>query len=219
MAAFKVNHPDKRSFDEVEDLGVVLRKVNDSGQLHVGLLHKPDDKPPHVLHLQTHLDLRNEVPSAGYRWIQVDLDDLNRRALVGLCEAIAGAQAKIPYGFAFNGAYFSATGNFLEQGLGKGLTCATFIMAVFRTLHFETLKVSEWRSREGDLEWQTEMVGHLRRKHGELLADVVGNHIGDPRFRPEEAAAGAVSSDRPLSFDDASKLGARIRASLMKTYK
>lgn len=219
MTTLKVHDPNKKSFDEVEDLGVALRKVNDSGQLHVGLLHKPDDKSAQILHLQTHLDLKNEVPTNDYRWIQVDLDDLNRRAIVGLCEAIASTQAKIPYGFAFNGTYFSATGNFLEHGLGKGLTCATFIMAVFRTLHFEILKVSEWQSRDGDVEWQTEMVGYLRRKHGELLAGIVASHIGDPRFRPEEAAAGAVSADRPLSFDDASRLGARIRSTLAKTYK
>ena len=216
MKAPKVNRPDKIPFHSVEDLGVAMRTIGDDGQLHMGLLYRPDAMPSLLLHLRTHFDLRNEEPTAEYRWLQVDLDELNRRAIVGLCELIATSQSKVPYGFSYNGQYFEPTGNFIEPGFGNGLTCATFVMAVFRTVKIEILKTEEWTTRPEDITWQRALTAHLRKEWGPFLADGVEKHIGDPRFRPDEVAAGATIDARPLSLEDASNMGQAIRRQLAK---
>ena len=171
-----------------------------------------------MLNLRTHLDLRSERPSENYRWIQVALDPINRRALVGLCRLIAKKCRTIPFGFSYNGFYFTHAGDYIPRTLGDGLTCATFVMAVFETYSIPILKTEEWPSRQENHGWQAgqvQLIGHAR---GGFLASAIAAHIGQLRFRPEEVTAGAVSADRPLSFRRAARLGERIRRDLTKSY-
>ena len=187
-----INDPKKRHFDEVNDLGIALRTFHGEAQIHVGLLYKTDDSSTQLLHLRWHFDVKNEVPSGEYRWMQVDLDEINRRNLVGLCRLIASRADKIPYGLNYNGLYFSAGGEFLGRAPGEGLTCATFVMAVFATYRIPLLKLTEWGSRSEDVGWQFGQVQRMQRGFP-LVATAMGSFVGQPRFRPPEVAAGATS--------------------------
>jgi hypothetical protein len=213
-----INKPEDRHFNEVEDLGVAIRTVQGQQQLHIGLLYKTEESEALILNLRTHLDLRNEAPTDHYRWIQISLDEINRRTLVGLCRLIANKCKSIPFGFTYNGLYFTKAGEYIPHDLGHGLTCSTFVMAVFATYSFPILKVEEWRTRLEDQGWQTGQVRIIQIRHGNFIAGAVAEHVGEPRFRPEEVTAGAISSDRPLGFNDADALGRRIRTDLLRSY-
>jgi hypothetical protein len=148
----------------------------------------------------------------------VELDEINRRTVVGLCRLIAGRSTKIPFGFTYNGVYFTGAGDYISHGAGHGLTCATFVMAVFATYNIPILKIDEWPKRPDDPGWQLGQVGHLQRRHGPFVADAAAQFIGEPRYRPEEVAAGTISREKPLTFAKAVALGRRISRDLLKSY-
>ena len=213
-----VNDPAKRHFNEVNDLGIALRTFRGEAQIHVGLLYKIDDAPALMLHLRWHFDVKNEVPTNEYRWVQIDLDEFNRRNLAGLCRLIASRADKIPYGLNYNGLYFSASGEYLTHALGEGLTCATFVMAAFATYKIPILKLAEWGIRPEDVEWQSGQVRRMQQQFP-IVAAAMRGFIGQPRFRPPEIAAGAISAKRPLGIKDAERLGRQIVADLMASYQ
>lgn len=211
----RVRVPPANPFDEIQELAVAIRKWPNSTQLHVGLLYKADATQVMLCHLRTHFDFRNELPSADYRWLQSGLDRLNRDLIAAYCQLIVRRKDRIPFGFQFSGEYFSpVSGEYLRSGMGEGLTCSTFILAVHRSLGLELLICDEWPKRPDDIDWQIEMASKLNP----WVGDAAARHIGDVRFRPEEVAAGVASRDTPLKFQTAELLAKSIVRSLDRSY-
>ena len=204
-------------FDDVQDLGIAIRKVpGPRPQLHIGLLHKVENESAWLLNLRHFSDLKNEPPSDSYRWAQVEMDEINRRALVALCRLLAKKLPSIPFGFTFDRSYISKTGDYIFGELGDGLTCATFVMAVFEAYHFPVLKKDEWPAASpADSAWQQFQVQVLLANRGPFVAEAVKQHIGAPRYMPEQVMAGAASAKRPLGLAEATKLGAQIVRDLL----
>lgn len=204
----------------MRDLGIAIRTIRGEQQLHIGLLYRVDNQAASVLHLRHHFDLKNEAPSPEFRWIQIDLDEINRRLLVGLCRAIAARAKNVAFGFTYaDTLYFTESGEYIDQPVGHGLTCATFVMAVFARFKIPLLILVDWPKRPDDPVWQQWQVRYLQQQFGRLLADAVAAHIGEPRYRPEEVSAGAVNSNRPLNFTKAKRLGERIKRDLVRSYR
>jgi hypothetical protein len=216
-----LNFPDKVPFDRVEDVGVVVRTLAPNrGQVHIGMLYKIDAEAPLNLNLRDHLDLRNEPPSDSYGWMQVQLDEINRRLLSALCALIASKCLSIPYGFTYNGLYFTHSGDYVARDLGHGLTCATFVMAIFETYSIPILKTQEWTLADlEDQGWQTLRANQIRIQRGAIIADAIAQHVGQPRYRPEHVAAGAVNEKRPLGRSQAVRIGKRIMRELAQARK
>lgn len=127
-------------------------------------MHKVENEVALVLHLRQHFDLKNEAPSREFRWIQVDLDEINRRLLVGLCRAIAVRAKNVAFGFTYlETLYFSDLGDYISQPVGHGLTCATFVMAVFAKFKIPLLVLVDWPRRPDDPLWQRWQVGEVSR--------------------------------------------------------
>jgi hypothetical protein len=212
-----INDPNKKAFDEVEDIGVVIRTLGEQRQVHIGMLYKIGSAAALNLSLREHLDLRNEPPTASYCWMQIQLDEINRRLLASLCSVIASKSKSIPYGFTYNGQYFTLAGDYLPRDLGHGLTCATFVMALFETYSIPVLIQSEWGPAEyEDQVWQSQMVQQIAFRKGDFFASAVGKFVGHPRYKPEHVAAGAIDQQRPLGLTAAQKLGKRIMRDLAK---
>ena len=214
-----VNDPASRPFDTVQDLGIGIRTLRGESQLHIGILHKVENGSALLLHLRHHFDLKNEPPANEFRWLQIELDDINRRLVVSLCRAIAEKARNVSFGFTYTGIYFSDLGEYISQPTGHGLTCATFVMAVFAKLRIPLLILAGWPNRPDDPVWQAGQANYLRQRFGFLLADAVAAHIGEPRYRPEEVSAGAVSRGRPLDFVTAAAMGDRIKRELLRSYR
>jgi hypothetical protein len=211
-----LNFPDKAPFDSVKDVGIVVRALGpERRQVHIGMLYKIDVAAALNLNLREHLDLRNEPPTDHYGWMQIELDEINRRLLSALCALIASKSRTIPYGFTYNGLYFTHAGDYVSRDLGHGLTCATFVMAIFETYSIPVLKTQEWTAADlEDQGWQTQMVRSIEQRRGAMIAGAIAQHIGHPRYKPEHVAAGAVDSKRPLGPSQANKIGNRIMRDL-----
>jgi hypothetical protein len=212
-----LNDPNKKAFDAVEDVGIVIRTLGPVRQVHIGMLYKIGAGEALNLNLREHLELKNEKPTDSYCWMQIQLDEINRRLLASLCALIGRKSQPIPYGFTYNGLYLTQAGDYLPRDMGHGLTCATFVMALFETYSIPVLVTNEWGPADlQDQGWQTGMVQQISMRRGEFIAGAIRQFVGHPRYKPEHVAAGAVDQGRPLGLSDATKMGNRILRDLAK---
>ena len=105
---------------------------------------------------------------------------------------------------------------------GDGLTCATFVMAIFREFGIELLDTSNWPVRGTDLLWLSKTIsfletwGEKERAEGRGDPDLpdhisaLRNSATALRFRPQEVAGAAWSEMHPIDFQTAEILGTGI---------
>ena len=207
------------SFENIEDLAVAVCQTRPD-QLHVGLVYIRDEVTPILCHLAWHHMLRFEDPVvrpswsiSNIHWQEVNLDHINRRVIAGWLEDLRSNPNDIPYGFDIEPPVFSANGQYIVQPNGKGLTCATFVVEVYRANALPLLDEDTWPSRfDEDTSWQEQILEFLRNTGAEEShIDALSSDIGCVRFKPEEVAAATLQEDRPVSFDECVNLAHEIR--------
>jgi hypothetical protein len=132
-----------------------------------------------------------------------------------ICRLVWRANQKqgIPYGFSPPTDCLDAdTGEFLIGTTRHGLTCASFVLAVFHRAGLPLVVYENWpTSRPGDREWQAKIMRVLERTGADRAhVDAVRNEVGSVRFRPEEVAAAATASPLPADFKTASERGQQV---------
>ena len=160
--------------------------------------------------------LRQGAPTADYWWVQSGLDDVNRRVVASaVAEMASNRELPIAYSPIYDGIYFDFENGMLRYNggaLGHGLTCATFIMAVFDALGLALFKVEEWKARPEDAVWRAEIVRMLRETCSatDEHVDAILNRPAGARFRPEEVAGSVTETTVPVAFDRAQVLGRQV---------
>jgi hypothetical protein len=206
-------------FANVDSLGIAVCSVppidpSANFALHSGFLYKTDNDGPRIVHLAWHHKLWDEAASDPYLWADVGLDPVNRRFVASWLADRRANPAEIPYGIDATGVCFDAeTQDFIPPPVGKGLTCSTYVLAVFRHLGFPLLAEDTWPSdRAEDASWQEAVVVTLRNTGAtaEHVAAVEADK-GARRFRPAEVVGAAtVTNPWPVGFADASQLAAEV---------
>lgn len=104
------------------------------------------------------------------------------------------------------------TGAYLLGPTQKGLTCATFVLAVFEASGFKLAHLDTWPiGREGDKKWQESIIKVLKEKKAdENHITMAESEIGIARFRPEEVAGASLEPNIPVNFDVAFKRSVEI---------
>ncbi len=217
--AVLLNNPMEKPFNSVEDIGAAIQIITAGGISwhHSGMLYKCDGEGARVFHLADHFDSKDEPPGNECRWVQADLPEINRRLVAVFAKKIASRKDKLQFGFAFDGDAFTLEAEYLKQPAGMGLTCATVILKIFERLGIHILKCEEWKTRPDDIEWQRRQVNRFRKKP--FLADKLAEHIGDPRFRPDEVTAGVGCDHHPVGFEEAVELASRLARDLERSYR
>jgi len=189
---------------------VVLVRVTEA-QFHLGLRHGADAREP-VLHLAWHRLLRDQVldqvtqphghalPAAV---ITLSLDPLVDEVLLLLADRVATRYANQPssiaYGFGDAFATFEAEAGRLTDP-DAAFTCATFVLAMLRSVGVQLIDVTRWRApTSDDLRWQRETGEKLlswiaERIHGDLsrAEERVAHDLGSCRYRPTDVAGSAL---------------------------
>lgn len=205
-------------------IAVVLGEPGDN-QRHTGLLFRPDDDAPQeFLHLAHHCDLRRSPRvNPSYIWIEPQINHHRLRQVAAICDQVASANAHrgIPYSFGeARNAFDPKTKKFLLGPTNSGLTCATFVLAVFEAASLRLMRYPRRvQADQLDIEWQRSVVELLkeeRDKNPHLVSqehiDCVTSEVGNStRYRPEQvAAAAALRKRRPVSFFTAKTLAQDI---------
>ena len=185
---------------------------------HIGIIVRiKPDQAPRLLHLGFHHDLRyDELASVdhwetNYAWLDFSgFSDREMKQLAVWMETIWNVNWKnVPYGVAYSGAgYFdSVTGKFISSHTGRGLTCATFVMAMFEDFLFPIVEWGSWPQRSSDQGFLTFIIGKLddfvaQGKAEAAHVDAQKAALGiAPRYRPGEVAvAGAAYLGDPINF-------------------
>jgi hypothetical protein len=206
----------ERPFESLEHVGIVITLLREqSGQQHVGILHRDESaEVVRVLHLAWHHNLRNSIPKASYAWIAPTIPGRRARQVAAFCRRVIRMNpAGIPYAFSPATDCFNAqTGEFLLGANRKGLTCASFVLAVFHSTGLPLIQYDSWPTdRPGDEQWQRHIIEQLKADNAspEHIRDVEAE-IGAIRYRPEDVAGAGASDELPAGFIVAEKLGREI---------
>lgn len=202
-------------------VGVAVKSTDpDRGHMHSGLLYVDPEGSPYFLHLAFHHDLVKEAPPNQDEYLWDDCAWLASPGMKSNAELIAdfietcALNTAIDYGFAPPDDVFDADGKYDALDPTKGLTCATFIAAVFKSAGFPTVKLETWPSRPEDEAWRVSVLRLLRRLRPERAKQLEGVGV-DYRLKPSEVAASSVSHRAPLCFARAVRLAAPLEASMI----
>ena len=201
--------------------------TGDRRQRHVGMVYRSHNAKTMLLHLGWHRSLRHHEWEGEYHWMELGgLDRELQETLADYAVFVADAHpgSSIPYSVIFReGRHFDANGQFINMNDGSGLTCATFLLAIFSDFGLPLIDVSGWpASRDGDFTWLRDILHKLRiyevlknkMPTWEWLEQVRYRHHLK-RFRPEEVfATAALFVGQPLSFFDVEPAGMAVAAVL-----
>lgn len=182
----------------------------ESGNLHSGLLHRLANGRDAVLHLGWQDRLYYE-----WRWLRLwavpDVEPELLTSIAGMCRMIWAeyeSKRQFPYALRFSQSSFSPSGQ-LRLGPGaKGLTCATFVLAVFNAVGVRLVDEQDWPIRKDDDRQFLEFVRPLfaSREHLAILEREVEE--GCKRIRPDELI-GACACALPAKFNPSREAGDR----------
>lgn len=185
---------------EHDFLGVAIRQLTDD-RFHCGFTYQIGGELK-VLHLYWHYQLKLEKLDdavygvAEFRALSVD----RLQAAKSILKRIVSRYSTGGFSFSLK-SYFDSSGRF-QPGASKvpGFTCATFVLALFKSLGFELLS-AEWPIRPDDQKWQKQVLLELADVLDDDAFDTLNSLIGDvPRYRPEEVAAGCLANPQSADF-------------------
>lgn len=193
----------------------------EDGIVHAGLLYKRKEQV-NCLHLGNDNDLKDRW-RWGRIWASPNVDPEKLFAVAAWCHRILHTYNKthgqpgalrFPYGIKFSQSQFVTTrGGDIGLMLGPGsdgLTCATFILAVFNAVGLKLINEASWPSRkDADRAWVMSTFSDSEQKK-RLLAEIESGAI---RIRPDEVMA-ACNGAPPAEFQDCQPTCQRILAML-----
>jgi hypothetical protein len=147
-------------------------------------------------------------------WVEPAIPKRAITGMVAVCRLAASRRAtdELPYSFRFKDSKIDPDrGEFIFGAGETGLTCATFVLAMFAGYGISLLKTDTWASRDDDSAWQKEIVSLMERLAAPA-ADIENarQDIGCVRYRPEEVAGSCSVRHLPATFEEAKAAGREI---------
>jgi hypothetical protein len=191
----------RESLPQIQNAAIAIM-AHDARQRHVGLLFKDGlDEDVFLLHLKWNNQLAMSCPSEEYIWAEPpSIPQKRLRQLAAMCRLIWSANGSdIPFAFDYpNGCFDRETGKLLLDTNGSqiGLTCATFVLAVFQSVGLTIVDCDSWpRNRPEDANWHQWIILNLKQTNAsQAELDKVKKQAesGCARFRPEEVCGSVL---------------------------
>jgi hypothetical protein len=186
----------------------VLRATAPHPQHHVALIYSTAGGRCRLSQLEADyrfIDCLWEL-DGNYLWRGTPaLDEVDMATTVAWLTDLNRSKPEIPYGFQSAGCKFTwdiATGGLRlsPDGPGVGLTCATFVCAVFNSLSLPLIDDEEgWPvDRPEDSMWRWHMLGALKYSTERVFA--ARSTPPDPRIKPEEVVAAFGQDPWPVDY-------------------
>jgi len=181
---------------------VAFRRLSQGN--HVGLGYRAKNGNWQLLEMRGHLDVAVgplEGANKGYMWIDpgVMIHGTKMLMVTTRCRLFEKRKEnrKIPYGFSDYHRAFSEEMDFISTPDRVGLTCSTFVLALFESAGIELIVLGSWPDRYDDQQWQAAWLLRLQGfpEHIQKLQ----MEMGKKRVRPEEVAGAAAAPGYPVS--------------------
>ena len=179
---------------------------NQSCGLHAGVLYRQSNNALAKLHFCWHRVLRLTGPSQGDIFAVPDTQfEDDKMWLAVFCARVARniPRKNIPYNLEHDESvrFDQDSGELLLNG-ATGLSCATFILAVFRSAGHPLVDSKDWPNASAeDMDVQRSFVEVLEGDaRSSTQGATVRREIGCPRIRPDHVAGACLEnySDRPV---------------------
>ena len=145
-----------------------------------------------------------------FAWMAIALDPHELSLVTLWAESVAMGRPAINYRIAYSDGsrYDIAKAEFLPGTGCEGLTCATFVMWVFRQAGIRPLDTENWKSTPSDQAWVRQQVERVRAVRARTCA-AFERDIKAHRFRPSDIGAAALFDldTWPIGFDVARRTG------------
>ena len=160
-------------------------------------------------------------PTESTYWVVPDLVEEDQRILAAKIDAwLDKNENKIPYSVAHPGGVVFRDDVWVGDEPGQGLTCATFLVELFKELAIPFIDVETWRKRDGDEEWAKKILPLICDSMSQMHVDAQRIRIGDTiRVRPTDVAAAGLlvkqEMDVALTFDQVAPTSEMVEAKLL----
>src|SRR5579884_2353244 len=199
---------DPTTYGDVRFVAVGIARTG-RAQVHAALFYRGIDGALRALHFCWDHAWSDELAPDCYYWVTPAVRSSVARSLAALCRLVADQRPldQVPFAFRYDNrvVFDPATGQLLGPR-GEGLTCASFVLAMFASINIRLVEVASWSSRRCDAWWQARI---LRLAHG-THAERLRAQWGSIRFRPEEVVAAANQTSRPVRFATAVEDGREV---------
>ena len=191
--------------------GVAFKEVQPRWHHAAIIFSEADGKDLRLLHLGGHYDFANDAYDPTYKMVLCpDFDELELQLLAEQARRMWKKTGKrIAYNFDYDGSgAFDLDLSFLAAD-GRGLTCATFVLAFFVRYGHQIVDATSWKFRPEDRRWQQIIFDALKSKLSPEHAARMFDNIGAAaRFRPEEVV-GCVNryEGEPIGFAQGAQHG------------
>lgn len=186
-----------------EDRAAVVLCRTEHGNLHLGVFHRLAGGNVGVLHLGWE-DYVSMEWSWQRLWASPAVPPERLRSVSGLCRLIweeYRATKKFPYGLHYASQFFTHDGALQRDATTEsGLTCATFVLAVFRSVGIELIDLSSWPVRENEDRAFLAVVASFAAP-ALLKALEAEVDAGSKRVQPDEVI-GACADPPPMRFTE-----------------
>jgi hypothetical protein len=218
-----VYHQEERALSENPYVALAIGEPR-ANQRHTGIFFRFGQSDQHeFLHLAWQCALVRTHVNANYLWVDPAIPQRRLLQVAAICDTIANANLSdgIPYSFGPPNDCFSVNDcKFLLGPTNTGLTCASFVLAVFHRAGFPLIRYGSWPPPDAeDIAWQRQVVESLTNKQITDPAKVTQAHIdavrlevgSSVRYRPEHVAAAALKRKRrPVRHRAIDRLGELI---------
>jgi len=224
-----MNFSSNVDFEKSEQILAISVGHCNPGYLHNKILYNFEDSVREIHLGWHHYFLHTEIKSPqSYIWKVPNLPKSRLKSVVAKCIIVAENQLQVdksplPYAVGyFSGREFNEKGVYTDDitGIEYGMTCATFVLTMFKSVGVEILDWKNWITREEDKEWFAYIISHLEKGHavGRVSEEHLNNVTGEincSRFRPEEVFGSLFCSSNPSTFECSSNFGAIIKPFVM----
>ena len=134
--------------------------------LHIGVLYRvTETEAVRLLHLAWHHALRSDQLKAEYScWIRLAIHEDRAMAIATYCRRIwkQNQRNQLPYGFSEPNDFFDTSGNLIKGPAKTGLTCASFVLALFEAARTPLADLDTWpEPTSEDIERQRALLTQL----------------------------------------------------------
>lgn len=202
-------------------VGIAIKAIPGANRaMHVGLVYRSANRGIRFAHLAFHHTLCDDAVSndSGYWWSDCMwlADDAMRetaRFMASYVESVVRTMA-IDYGMDSRDVGFDSAGQYYSLDPRRGLTCATFVAAVFQGAGCPVVRLETWERRAEDMAWRDGVLRMLAEYGAEHRSRELADVDVPFRLTPAEAAVAAADPEAPLDFARAVERSLPLLASL-----
>jgi hypothetical protein len=198
----------KFTSDDVFVIAVVVHRNLKDCMTHAGIAHRTNSRIK-ILHLASHEILRNDDDDGEWVFIVPSIHIEDQNHIAGLCRRIfrVNGRGSVPYSFQWEPDVFFDfdTGQFLTPSTTDGLTCSSFVAAIFRSARSPLVQVDTWPqiATEEDIiarRWVLRMWRDSGWPNLIIRADEIEPSIRAARVSPGDVAGACCQRNIPATY-------------------